>query len=592
MRWRRFFPLLLIAVAANLLRANPLRYRMAIISQLEKSQPGRNLEESAARRALQAMGIPYDLVPVSKLQSRYPVAILPGPLYNHSLSPVEREAVHAFVSNGGLLLATQVEGSDYFPLFGISSAVPRRDRFRVRFSSHVEDGWLRYLDHPKEREISLGDPKLFDEIIWTVGYQNRYGRALAEYPDGSAAAVVNDYDSGQALTLGFSLTQTVLLAHVVSTFEAGRQWANSFEPSGDAILLLIKGIYENTADYALCWHTVPRGLETSIVLSHDVDARESFGNTVAYAQLEKQYGVQSTFFINTKTFTDESDIGYYDASRIPFLIETRRMGFELGSHSVSHSKKFDKFPMGTALVTAATYQAAESPTVVGEVKVSKELLDRDLPGQKTVSFRAGELRYPRRLVEALELSGYQYDSTASANNIITNFPFFAFAAAHLGARETAIVEIPVTLDDSQGFLTAERQELVVQGWSEVIEANRANGATTCILIHPTNTTYKLAVLRRLLDRYAKQNVWIGSVAELGDFWATRAKMEFRAETTGDTLVLHLNQEMEKLSGDLSIVVSGNKRADRFEILDSKSKTVPYHLLERSGGKFLVLSPKK
>ena len=238
--------------------------------------------------------------------------------------------------------------------------------------------------------------------------------------------------------------------------------------------------------------------------------------------------------------------------------------------------------MGTTLITAATYQPVKSPTVLGEVKVSKELLDRDLPRQKTVSFRAGELRYPPRLIEALELSGYQYDSTASANNIITNFPFFAFAATHLGARETAIVEIPVTLDDSQGFLTAERQELVVQGWSEVIEANRANGATTCILIHPTNTTYKLAVLRRLLDRYAKQNVWIGSVAELGDFWTTRAKMEFRAETTGDTLVLHLNQEMEELSGDLSIVVSGNKRADRFEILDSKSKTVPYHLLERSG----------
>ena len=592
MRWPRFLPLLLLAVAADLLGADSLRYRIAIISWAEKTQSSRNLEELAARRALQAMGIPYDLVPVSKLQSRYPLAILPGPLYNHSLSPVEREAVHAFVSSGGLLLATQVEGSDYFPLFGISSALPRRDRFRVRFLSDVEDGWLRYLDHPKEREISLGDPKLFNETIWTVGYQNRYSRPLAKYPDGNAAAVVNDYDSGQALALGFSLTQTVLLAHVVSTFEAGRQWVNSFEPSGDAILLLMKGIYENTADCALSWHTVPRGLETSIVLSHDVDAQESFGNTVAYAQLEKHYGVQSTFFINTKTLTDESDIGYYDAARIPFLIEIRQLGFELGSHSVSHSKKFNKFPMGTALITAATYQPAKSPTVLGEVKVSKELLDRDLPRQKTVSFRAGELRYPPRLIEALELSGYQYDSTASANNIITNFPFFAFAGTHLGARETAIVEIPVTLDDSLGFLTPERQDAVVQAWCEVIEANRANGATTCILIHPTNTTYKLAVLKRLLERYAKQDVWIGSIAQLGDFWTRRATVEFRAETTGDTLVLHLNQEMEKLSGDLSMAVSGNKGSSRFQVLDSSGKTVPYHLLERSGKKLLLLSPKK
>jgi hypothetical protein len=53
-------------------------------------------------------------------------------------------------------------------------------------------------------------------------------------------------------------------------------------------------------------------------------------------------------------------------------------------------------------VTARTYRPAE---------VSKERLDRDLPDQQTVSFRAGELALPPRLIEALEATGYRYDSS-------------------------------------------------------------------------------------------------------------------------------------------------------------------------------------
>ncbi len=75
------------------------------------------------------------------------------------------------------------------------------------------------------------------------------GRKLAVFPDGTAAAVVNDYDSGQALTLGASFTQTVLRAQVGRTFEAGREWVNSFEPSGDVITCIL--IHPTEATYKL-----------------------------------------------------------------------------------------------------------------------------------------------------------------------------------------------------------------------------------------------------------------------------------------------------------------------------------------------------
>jgi peptidoglycan/xylan/chitin deacetylase (PgdA/CDA1 family) len=545
------------------------RYRIALISTQAK---GETLEQMAARRVLQAMGIPYDVVSPTRLSANHPLAILPGPVYNATLSPAQREAVFTYVSEGGVLLATQMEGSDYFTLLGVDGAQPRRDRFAMSFQPAVEDEWLRYLDHPKERQVSLGNPALYKETIVTVGYKVASGRKLAAFADGTAAAVVNDYDSGQVLGFGASFTQTVLLAQIGQTFEAGRQWVNSFEPSGDVMFLLVKGLYESVAEPAVYWHTVPRGLDTSIVITHDVDAQDSFRHSVDFARMAQKYGVFSTFFVTTKTFTDASDIGYFDATRIPHIVAVKKMGFEIGSHSLSHSRSFSTFPMGSMSTTLQTYKPAVAPTVIGEVKVSKELLDRNLPSQETISFRAGELRFPPRLIEALALTGYRYDSTFSSNNIITNFPFFAFERRSLETRETRIVEIPVTVDDSQGYLTAATKNRVVQTWAAIIDANRANAAMTCILIHPTEATYKLWVLEELLKRFAPQKVWIGTVAAFGDFWSRRAAARFQATLQPDrSLTVRVDRDASELR-DLVLVVKGHRGAVR--VVDRKGLNVP------------------
>ncbi|HJU04875.1 MAG TPA: hypothetical protein VJ692_06945 [Nitrospiraceae bacterium] len=589
MKLRLGLLLLSFLLVPHLLHAAEVSYRVALVT----TQPGsrETVEQSAVRRTLQTMGIPFETIAPDALNHQYPLALVPGPLHNHSLSGTQREALYRFVSQGGVLIATQVEGSDWFPLFGIQHATARRDRFQLQFARGVEDGWLRYLDHPKEQLISLGDSRLFKETIWTVGYAAKGARILAAFPDHSAAVVVNDYDGGQALALGVSLTQTVLLAQVAQTFEAGRQWVNSFEPSGDVFFLLLKGIYESSADPAVYWHTVPSGLETAIVLSHDVDARESFPNSVLFAQAAQRFGVRSTFFVTTKTVLDEADIGYYDGSRIPSIVHAHRLGAEIGSHSFSHSKRFATFPFGAATVTAGTYQPIQSPSILGEVKASKELLDRDLPAQHTLSFRAGELSFPLRLIEALQLTGYRYDSTFSANNIITNFPFFAFQRTHLGAVETSIVEIPVTVDDSQGYLTAETKDRVVESWTNIIEANRANAATTCMLIHPTDVTYKLEVFERLLERYTREPVWIGTIGALGEFWSRRAEVKFRLAREEGRLTVHLNQKAGHLGQDLSLVFRHRTRStEQPRIVDVERQNVPYRMIERAGARVYLLQP--
>jgi hypothetical protein len=243
--------------------------------------------------------------------------------------------------------------------------------------------------------------------------------------------------------------------------------------------------------------------------------------------------------------------------------------------------------MGDEGVTARTYRPADAPTVRGEVTVSKELLDRDLPDQATVSFRAGELAFPPRLIEALERAGYRYDSTFSANDIITNFPFFAFERKQLGARETRIVEIPVTVDDSQGFLTPQTVDAVVLAWTEIIEANRANHAMTCILIHPTDATYKLEVMRRLLERYTREPVWIGPIAALGEFWARRADTGFRVEAVPGGYLVRLDRTAAALGRDLALRAPAD--AATWTVVDRDGARVPVREITAGAARLLVLN---
>jgi hypothetical protein len=55
--------------------------------------------------------------------------------------------------------------------------------------------------------------------------------------------------------------------------------------------------------------------------------------------------------------------------------------------------------------------------------VSKSLLDGELPGHRTVFFRAGHLRVPPYLPEALVRCGYEFDSSFTAGDVLSNFPY-------------------------------------------------------------------------------------------------------------------------------------------------------------------------
>jgi len=593
---RKLAPLILIVLALaaswNPGRAFPTTEWGVSVLEVGRSRDAVQ-EQEALRDSLELMGIPYRATSSVNEASLRPLMLIGGLMLNTELSPSEREALYSYVERGGILLATQVQGNRFFPLFGLSRAETSRLNFEVRFTS-MDDPSMRYLNRPEEKVISLGDPKLYSETVWSTEYLPSPGAdVLARYENGAAAVTRHAYGRGLAYALGLGFKETTLIPQLAQSYEAARRFINWFEPSGDVFRLLLRGLYEDTVHPFLLVHTVPDGKQTALCLSHDVDAQESFRNSLAFARMESELGVRSTFFVTTKYFPDETDIAYYTPERVDWIRQVAAMGFEIGSHSVSHSWTFEEIPAGSPEVDFKSYDAAHA-TVFGEVRVSKELLDRDL-NQQTTGFRSGYLRYPHELLRALEESGYTFDSSVSAQWVLTNFPHFGFRRRALGSERSRIVVVPVTLDDSKGelktreFLTAASQEEALRVWVDVVRANGENNATSCLLIHPSDATYKLDTERRLIEALRGDDIWIGDVGSVARFWSGRQRLRpvLRA-ASGEPITIFLNLAKKDLPPGQTLVVERFKGGPAPRILDAGGQAVEAEAGLRNDRYFLLL----
>lgn len=558
----------------------PVRPEWGVAVLEAGESPDARQEQLAVRDCLALVGVPFVATRRVAEAIRRPLVLIAGVLTNQEFTAAERELLYAYVERGGVVLAAEVQGNTFFPLFGATGAVTSRTNFRVTFASS-SDPILRYVNRPEERTISLGDSTLYSETIWSTEYTVGAGtRVLARYENGTAALTVNAYGRGLAYALGLGFKETSLIPQLARSFEAARHWINWFEPSGDVFRMLPRALYEATVHPFLLVHTVPDGRRTGLCLSHDIDARESFRNAVSFARLEAALGVRSTFFVTTKYFIDSTDIGYYTADRVAWIRQLKSLGAEIGSHSVSHSLTFESFPVGTPAVTARDYDPSH-PTIFGEVRVSKELLDRDLH-QQTVGFRSGYLRFPSELLDVLEATDYLFDSSVSAQWVLTNFPFFGFRRRTLGTTHSTVVEVPVTLDDSRGelrtrsFLTAETEDEALRTWLDVIEANAENNALSCLLIHPTDTTYKLETERRLIEAVRGKDVWIGTVGALARFWRERALVhpELRRTSNGRPVIVLSNLPRAAIPPGQTLIVEAEPKAAFPQVVDAAGREVP------------------
>ncbi len=543
-----------------------------ILDISERNKTG-NTELIALKHCFDIFAIQYTITDDITKASGAPVIFTAGDLRNTTFSPAELNQLYSYVENGGVLVSQVVIGNKLFPLFGINNVSDSRKRFKIKFSGTGADKSLIYLNRPEELTVSIGNKKIYKEVIWTHAYNVTDAKPLASTEDKKIIFSVNQYGSGSAYALGVSLSDTVLLPHVGNDFEAQRNWINSFEPGADVFLLIMKAIYEEYTTPFIYLSAIPSGREKVLILTHDVDAQLSFVNMIKFAELERDFNVSATYFITTKYFKDAMDIGYYDPGRIEYIRQVKKLGGDIGSHSVSHSVIFEKFPVGTINTTRKNYLNSIKPSVFGEVKVSKELLDKDIPSQNTIAWRSGNLRFPYALIDTLEKCGYKYDSSFSANDIMTNYAYKAFKQRKVGAEESSIIEIPVIFDDSQGLLTPKNMNELVAKWIDIINANGENEAISVLLIHSSETGYKLKAEENLLNKISEDKIWIGNLTEYGEFWEARNQLRYESSWDGSTLLIKiLNPVIDKR---ISLCIKNAPAINIIRIFDKNNKELKF-----------------
>jgi peptidoglycan/xylan/chitin deacetylase (PgdA/CDA1 family) len=544
------------------------------------------LELLTLRRIFSTIGVPADVLSDVQRLSDYQVVFTAGELVNTAVTPDLSNGLFDFVEGGGTLVSAGEVGNLLYPLFALTRQAPSRKRYRLGFVT--SDPLTAFMDHPNERTISLGNGAghFFDDVIWSHGASLAPGAsAVGSFEDGSVGLSVFPFGRGKAYLLGLSYTNAVLLPQIGGSYNAERQYVNGVEPSADVVMLILKAICGQAVSPLVSLSTVPYASPVGLVLSHDVDAQSSFLDSLKFADLEAKYGVKSTFFITTKYFTDESDIGYFTVpENLAAVRELRRRGWEVGSHTVSHLTKLADAPEGDPGVTQKTYDPPAHLTVWGEARVSKELLDREVPGPRTMAYRSGDLAFPRALIRVLEGSGYSYDSTYSSNAVLTAFPYVAFEDQDLGSRESSVLEIPVTFDDSQGYLTPANASAVAGDWLDVIRTIARYGGLPVLLMHPSDTrtkTYKLQAQELIMKAVAGQGGWMGDLSTAGKFWRSRAAVHFTAEAgTGGSLVIRVDARREDLDPAIGFEVTGAVRS--VTVVDRDGKTLPYAVVSRGG----------
>ncbi len=494
--------------------------------------------------ALREMGIPFFVTRDLDQALRHRLVILYPTIDARTFSLGDVEKLNKHVVMGGSLISFNVQAGALKPLFGYRNVAPSRRRHRVIFTATV-DTVEGYLNRPEEREIQLGSPK-YDEILWTNGYTpDDSSQELARFEDGAGAVLRKKIGAGTAYLFGLSLQDVILRNQINRDYDAQRQYVNVFEPGSDVWLLLLRAWYESAQPDAVRLATIPNGNRSVFLLSHDVDWENSFDPALAFAAMEEKHHVKSTFFIQTKYVSDSNSASFFFGKDLEDLKKLHAMGFSIGSHSVIHSRGFNKFELGTGTETLATYHprgtgfdTATGATVFGELRVSKELLNGELPGQQTVFFRAGHLRVPPTLPEALQRCGYLFDSSFTASDVLSNFPYPL--PLGLGFEEdSGILEFPLTFEDEE----SPRLDQRVGPALEVIRANAENEAISSMLIHPNEARFKLSAEQDILE-HLPPGVVPMDMLSFARFWHARERLKWTVVPgeTGSTIRLKVTTE--------------------------------------------------
>ncbi|NOS79032.1 MAG: hypothetical protein HOP35_13915 [Nitrospira sp.] len=471
---------------------------------------------------LKSIGVPFRITRDVREALTHQVVLVYPMISGKLLSSEALQALAEFPESGGTLIGVQVLGGGLNDVFGFRAAEVSRQRYDLHLAE--SDPLLAELTDPRERHVRVGIRDKGIEVMGTYGYTESVA-PLARFDDGTAAITQKIYGQGRAYAIGLDLGFLLLKGYNNRGEELVQTYDNQFDPTLDVWLRLLKSIYRTAQAGAVTLGTVPFGKSLSVMLTHDVDFTQSIKNAVDYAEYEQSQGVVGTYFIQVKYIRDYNDDIFFNEEGVGYLTRLAALGMELGSHTIAHSKVFNRFPMGTGREAYPAYApfvkdrtTALNASILGELRVSKFLIDH-FSGQSIVSFRPGELSNPFSLPQALLATGYQYSSTATANNSLTHLPY-QLNYDRLTDSEVELFEFPVTIEDEELPKMGDRLPEAL----EVARQISRYGGVMVVLIHPNILDHKLAFEKGFVEG-VRSYAWFGSVGEFGRWWAARNQVQ-------------------------------------------------------------------
>jgi hypothetical protein len=481
-------------------------------------------ETVAAARALEPLGIPYEVFVDVSRAGDFEFVQLAGTIRPGDLTSAEIDGLADFVSSGGILLLHNVNDPQLYDLAGITADAFEPLHTNISFLP-TGDPLEHYLDHPNERTMIFGD----GVVAVSMREYVCSGEVLARYEDDAAAICKSQMGSGVVYTLGFRPKTLQLFRQTERTGGVDARFTNVFNPVGDLPSLLMRGLYEAFADHPVLRTFTPPGYAGVLIITHDIDAGSSVANISAYQEFEIQQGVRATYLMQTPA----NPTGYTASFYSPGAVEALRANasdFDVASHSYGHFRDFDHCPLGTGEESAATYTpvlvggASTLCSVYGEVGVSRYLLERDL-GRTIEHWRSGHLVRPDGLEGVLASLGFRRASNIAAGYTGTVFPFVSFRYESSEVTEYNLMEYPLSISD--GGLDEPTVGSTVDAWKEVLAANAANGAPTVFLLHPSARPGRFEAFTEFISSVNDGTYWITDLKSFADFWESQGVLRAR-----------------------------------------------------------------
>jgi hypothetical protein len=581
--------LLVFYLAIQVSFAQNFSRTVAILNTTVRNSELNDGELYSAKHLLKVAGIPFIVTTNVDSAIMCPVVITSSKLQGITTTTEEKDSLIAFVNRGGTLIAPNISDTYLYPLFGISNNFETDTRHYIMFDTVLMAPEFRWLDDSLEQTICIGRTT-YTHTADSRNYTLSTATEMAHFEDGTPAIARNFYGSGRTYSLGISYKTMILLPQINKDDEAQRTWSNGFEPTTDAWIFFVKNICTIKIPNSVWLHTSPYNSKSTLILTHDIDAQTSYDTMHYYADYERSMNLTATYMCTTHYLHDDQMSAYFNPTGVSQIQYIMSQGMKIGSHSMGHFTDFDIdtiCPLGVLGNTTSSYTPYShidsstttfyrtvGSTVLGETEVSKNLLQSNL-GIPIRAFRAGYLCYNVKLVTALDTLGYVFNTTYSANDVLTNFPYRNhFNRSSTGALSN-VWEIPMTLSDvfMADRITSTNYPDKVNTWCKVIEKNTRNYAPTIILIHPTRY-YKLFAEASMLNRLP-DGVGVFDLETYGDYWLNRDALNFSTKLSNDTVTIVIpHASYLTLNSGISFVVDNGQSLSLIKAEDEYHNPIP------------------